>query len=903
MQRLCILLSLASLCLCQNLAEYIAGIKKSKVFLRHNDLYLPLNPVLLGKLIGNQRMLLVFQHTGDALSIDSTLEHLESSNFYLVDRRGLLKYDPELVREIEEEELKTGKEKALEAQLHRLAKLMGSVDGINNPQSQLILMPGFTAATTNCIPSIFWKSLTRDQFAELALKGGLTGILNRLHNLGLDDLAEGILWRRASPKSLLLATTDTGDAEQTSILQMPGTINLGELEAGIVERFGTRLVESMDIVTLVGSLDSKSLKVLVSLYAGFEKDESINDDSLVRAWERIFKNCPIFKLLPSNLLALRPNTFKALSKAEMTGPDRLSKLMAEVCALTFKDLPNGGTAHEIAQRYVKQLMQLEGDLSTLKFLATVKGQAVNIPSTFWDMGSFTDEHWKVVKELPNEIPYFALRFTGFLLGKIPVTQLPTNAPGLKKQTDWKSLIKTHKFSAILERKFLKENADYVGAPLLWFVNSDPATVKLPDELLMAINAHSGVESSIKTALMAHAYRQDGRRPWLAQEKSDNKQCPLEPIKKSSVYDKLSLRNLKIFLSAGKPDSVTYLLPDRNRLLNKSSSDELSLQQDILLEIIDHVLSDRYDPDDLEVLVGLVESNWLKLEADLLRKVMRKLVLIDATSVGRPSSGEFLHRIAMVIESKGEILLKEYELTLEEIHTKIPEIYSSALFPIKNEAGEILKLNVTETVEALIWNTPDTQAACASLIQIMSWEFPSQSWSEELLQAVRWAVMSSEKPALMAVNLMDRISPHQVGLIVTLAAILEELGIEAGEIQMPALGYASPLRIMLENEDNQAGIQSLVVQWDRLHDKSLFPLNPTSLLDRYFQLSNASDIRSLRSKFNMARMICNSYEIAFQLLNLSLQFGNISLTLIRQILLEEGSINAAAKKIKETIIDP
>lgn len=869
------------------------------MFVRHNDLYVPIVPVLWGQLMGQQKMIIAILHRDtDPIGFHAALSRLTPDHFVLVDRRGLLRYDDELVTEIIPEALPTGADRDLGATYERISRVLGSVEGFaKSPFGQLVLLDGVLSKDVKLIPSVYWKRLSREQFGEVALKGSLAMMLDRLHELKLDGLAKDLLFRHGRIMEGSLVALKSASGVETPLFQTPGAIKLSELTPELIQVYGKELIDSFGFIELFAELDPKGMRVLAEVYGDFKPEDKLDRQALQNAWKGILRNAPLFAQNLPALLRIRSSLIPAISDPEASGKERLEQFMLEACEIPFDDERVGEKLGNLAKRYVNRLRDLEGDLAALTFMGKVRSQGIDSKDVAWKIESWKPKHWKIVYRLPEKPEYLELLVVGFLLGELK--QMPSLAPGVPHTHDWRQLTSKRTLTEKLERKFLREHIDKLARGLLWVVDSDPVNVKLPDSLLQAVQESVGVEASIKTALWVHAYRQDGR-------KLKSTGGPLKTIQPASVYSKLDLSKLKLFMAAGHPDAMNVLLPNSERLLTFAKSNQGELPSKVLLEIVDLVLSDMFDPDDTQLLVTLLEINWQRVDVDVLKRVQRKILQIDATSVDRTPDSDSMHRMALIVRNKEPAVLSEKELALEELVENFPHQFPGAKFPIPSvlspsqTSPDIKWISAQEVIDSLVWQTPGHAIPCAAAIQMISYIYAERVWSDELMKSAVWVIEQLDDAQLL--NLLGRVQQDQVQLLNELVLQASKLGFTVD--RSTEFGLA-PLRILLDSQENQAGLQQLLIEYERtIYSKAAcFKLDPLPILERFFQLGSV-ELGSLRQKWAQAYGLAGTFEYAFKLLKLAESFENLPMIILWEILQDhKGSIAATATAIKESINDP
>lgn len=878
-----IIWTLLGACLCNSIADQIQKIKDNRVFLKHNDLYVPLKPVLWGKLMGEQKMLLAFQHKGDAGSLPSTLGKMdEAYPFFLVDRRGLLRYDPELVTSIDQEDLPVKDDVALIGQFQKLAVVLGMPNGLDQPWEQLVLLPALRASDVEVLPVRFWKTLTRAQFAEVSKKASLAATLNRLQALGLERLAEGYTWRRREGKgkgmeSLLLV-------DGAPLARDQEAVQWTALSGETLRAFGKSLVSSLDVYGILRELDFDGMLKLGRMYGGMPDEDELTVKRLSVAWPVIFKFCPVFADVPVSLLVL-PKLVPALSIPEMSGQERLETFLLVASAIAFKDPEDGTFVHGIVKRYAAELAAKD-EIKMLQFLGKIRNQGVDISRLPLDASNWTAGHWTEAAKLPSFPEYLPLLVLGFLKGEIPESSLPKVAPGIHTTLEWRAF-KTAKTKR-LEKKFLQSHVELFGRALLYLVNSDPVKTELPSALLKAIGESRELEESIRTALLVHAHRQGTTLP------ADFPR-PLKTIRQDSAFSTLPLDKLKLYLAAGPVDAYTVLLPDRDRLLVTSKTDrhKFDIKLPVLKEICQLVLSDKYDPEDLELLVTLLEANWQHVDLDILQRIHKKLVLLDATGINRAPNPAALNRLALVMLSREPLKDPNSPVSLDEVTRDIPHHFPSAKF-----TSAASTLNVNEAVDAFVWQTEGSAVTCASLVQMMSYLYGERPLSDEVMASVQWALNALDDVNL--INLLGRIYKSQAQLTQAILKRLADLGFPSDQFVHP-----DPMEAFLDAQQDQAALQQVLLEWEASEQAKTgtFPIDPFPLLERFFQLGNV-ELRAMRANWSKAYDLAGTYRLAFKLLTLIQTFRNTPLQVLLEILAEaEGNISKAAKSIKETIVDP
>lgn len=876
-----IIWGLLRVCLCSSIGDQVQRIKDNRVFLKHNDLYVPLKPVLWGKLMGEQKMLLAFQHKGDQASLMSTLGKMdEAYPFYLVDRRGLLRYDPELVTSIDQEDLQFKDDAALIGQYQKLAVVLGMPNGLDQPYEQLVLLDALRASDVELLPVRFWKTLTRAQFAEVSKKASLAATLNRLQALGLEKLAEGYTWRRREGKKKMESLLLVDGAPLTRDLE---AVHWTALSGETLRAFGKSLVSSLDVYGILRELDFDGMLKLGRMYGGMPDEDEMTVKRLSVAWPVIFKFCPVFADVPLRILGL-PKLVPALSIPGLSGQERLETFLFVTSEIAFKDPGDGTFVHDNVKRYAAELASKD-ELKMLQFLGKIRNQGVNISGLPLDASNWTAEHWTEVAKLPSVPEYFDLLILGFLKGEIPESKLPKVAPGINTTLEWRTFkaAKTKK----LEKKFLQSHVVMLGKALLYLVNADPVKTGLPSALLKVIGESSGLEESIRTALLVHAHRQGTTLSEFSR--------PLKTIRPDSIFFKLPLDKLKLYLAAGPVDAYTVLLPDRDRLLVTSKTDrcKFDVKLPVLKEICQLVLSDKYDPEDLELLVTLLEANWQHIDLDILQKIHKKLILLDATEVNRNPSPVALNRLALVMLSREPLKDPNSPVSLDEVTRDIPHHFPSARF-----ISGASTLNVNEAVEAFVWQTEGSAVTCAALVQMMSYLYGERPLSDEVMSSVQWTLDGLGDVNL--INLLGRIYKSQAQLT---HAILKRLG----DLGFPSEGFVhpDPMEGFLDAQQDQAALQQVLLEWEDSEQAKAgtFPLDPFPLLERFFQLGNV-ELRTMRANWSKAYDLAGTYRLAFKLLTLIQTFKNTPLQVLLEILAEaEGNISKTAKTIKETIVDP
>lgn len=887
-------LLLSAVALGSKLDVYFDQFKSCKMFLKHNDLYVPLAPVLWGQLMGQQKMIIAMIHRdSDPVDLQTSLSKLSVDKFVMVDRRGLLRYDDELVTEISQEPLPEA-DRDLGAAYERISRVLGSVDGFAKaPFGQLVLLNGVLSKDVKLIPSVYWKKLSREQFGEVALKGSLAMMLDRLHELKLDVLAKDLLFRHGRIMEGSLVALKTAAGVETPLFQIPGAIKLSELTPELMKVYGEDVINGLGFIELFAELDPKGTRVLAEVYGGILPEEKLDRKTLETAWKRIFKSVPLFKQSLPTSLRMRSSLIPAISNPESTGKERLEKFMLEACEIPFDNVSAGDTLGNLAKKYLNRLREIDGDLAALEFMAKVQSQGIDSKDVAWKIDSWKSKHWNAVSRLPPKTEYLELIVVGFLLGE--VEEVPSIAPGIPRTHEWRQFTSKRTLAEKLERKFLRENIEKLARGLLWVVNSDPLNVKLPDSLLQAVQESSGVEASIKTALWVHAYRQDGRKLKCAAG-------PLKSIHHASIYNTLDLSKLKLFLSAGHPDAMNVLLPNSERLLTFAKSDQGELPSKVLLEICDLVLSDMFDPDDMQLLVTLLEINWKRVDVEVLKRVQRKLLQIDATSVNRTPDSDSMHRMALIVRNKEPANLSEKELTLEELLESFPHQFPGAKFAVPSvlPSTDIKWISAHEVIDSLVWQTAGHAIPCAAAIQMISYVYAERNWSDELMKSVGWVLGQLDDAQLL--NLLGRVQQEQVQLVNEIVTQATKLGFT---VDRSAEFGLAPLRALLDSQENQAGLQQLLIEYERtIYAKSAcFILDPQPILERFFQLGSV-ELGALRQKWTQAYGLAGTFEYAFKLLKLAESFENLPMIILWEILQDhKGSIAAAATAIKDTITDP
>lgn len=888
---------------------HLAAIKDARLFLRHNDLFVPLTPVLWGQMAGKQRMLIALQHRGDPSGLVDALGRLgHAHSLYAVDRRGLLPFDAELFSGFEEEVLKASEDSALVEQYDRISRAMGATEGFSNPFDQIVLVPNVKDSDVARLPLKYWKSLSREQFGEVASSMGLAMALNQMHAAGLSQLAESILFRKSDDQLECLVATKSRQhynatpGQVIRLLDAPGVLQLGDLTEGARDRFAQRLIASMDVLELLLQLDPPVMEILGKLYGRLGAKEATFDKGWLEAsWGRIFKFCPPFSKIFTKQMQNRKDAIcERLADPKMTGAERAEAFMLEACEVAFTAGADAAALHELAKRYVERLQSgAGGEAAALSFLGKVKKQAVDVRFISWNVSAWGRAQINELRKLPSRFPeYTELFVAAFLLGSL--NELPKSSPQGSNSNDWRSFGSAKTLEERLAKRWLREHASEMGRALLWLIEKDPVSVRLPDDLLKAIIETSKMDSSIRTAILAHAARQDGRHGLLLQA---NSLVPIPTAPETSVFGRLSLPRLNLFLAAAPTDAITLLLPARAQRLVLAKN---SLPPMVIQEICEHVLTARYDPDDLQLLVALLEEHLDVIDGETLRKVQLRLLQIEATEIGRVPDPEAMNRLAMLLNMKNYGTGELAELTLEEAGKLLTSLFPTARVPILGESGKLELLSIDAAVDSLLWKTPGHEISSAALLQLLSWAAPDRTWADDLMDIAGQIVDALDTSN--ALSLLQRIYSGSQQLVESLYRRLAELGMDP--VSATANNLLAPAVAFLARQEDQAGLESLLVASERsslsksklVDGLQIFMLNTAPILDRYFQLGS-TEIRAAKAQYDAAHDLTGDIEAAFRLISLAKNFHNLPMVVLWELLkANNGSIARAAAAIKSSIVN-
>ncbi len=862
--------------------EVLNKIRASKIFLKHHDVLVPLTPLHWGNLLGTQKMLVGVQFKGELDPVE--LGKVGKESVYLMDKRGLMQYHRELVQSFEQEALNTTSQKALLEHQLRISRFIG-VQELGSLYDRIVVAKGARQSDLDLLPHKYWTSLTRAQLGDIIRKASLGPVLNKLYALGLREYAQAMVFKRNGPATSLVTVKSSDQVEQ-SVFTIPGVLNIATWDEKVFKVAADKIFLNTPPLNLLLELESEIVQEKILHY--YEPEANLNDkkDRLM-AWRAVIQRCPSFDVLPTKVRGK-----KSLANAFMTGKNITESFMSALVGL------NKG--QELVTQFLKHLQANKGDLVVLNFVAHVGKE---IPILDLDISKFNHEHWTLVAKLVQGDSLADLIVTGFLLGHIGLGNKP---PFRISNSDWRQFKAAKTLEKKLQSSVIRDHVHLLANSLLWVINSNPVGVKLPDSLLSAIYQSEKLDGSYKTALLTHAYRQDGRRPWL-DEKTATK--TLVSIKNDSQFSRLLVEKLKLFLSAGQPDVMTFLLQDKERLLVQAKSqrgqEHLQTSEVILMEIIELVLGDKYDPDDLGLLVALLEVNLPSIDVKKLKAMQRKLLVIDATETNRLPDPSAMHLLVQLIQCKDAD--DTTTLTLEELSRDFLASFGGAKF-IQPKENSVLELSAAEALESFIWQTAGNEDACAAIVHIISYYYAAREWSEEVLSSVNWVI--KHVPLGYLFNLLGRVY-HRTDLIESILGQLQEMGFE---VAIEAAKSLNPLEATLETiehrdaRNSHEGFKRLLVSYQEsyLYKSNWFILDAAPFIDRILKLDRTDyDFTSLHTIWTKAFDMTGSYDLSFKLLPLVEIFNNTPMTVLLEILSgpADKSFLKAFEIVKNSILDP
>lgn len=866
-------------------------IGSNTIFFRHNDLLVPLNPILWAtKSRNNNEGKMVI-----AIKLDSADNvKVNQAYLFLAGKQGILPYNEESIANIQPE---TVRHETAQDQLDKLAKSMGALQGYSEPFKQTYFHGNsIRQADLEALPESFWRSLDHKQLAQVLKQIGIVPVLNHLNTRDMGSWISVNIW---GPSSVVLPIDESSGKP---ITELPGVLSLKEASDTTILVNGLDLINSFghDIISFTRQLDP-AVMLWVARLTENSPDLKADAKSFEQVWLKMIKSMRLFEKIP--LISRGWNTLpKKLFDPSSSGKERTEALLLYFSKpIRYNDTKHDGqVVLELVQAYLNDIQRTSGDLGVLRFLQR-SSQVVPVQGLLdWNFGGFNKEHWQLVSKLPIDDAYLDLFLMGFLMGR---HQLSWEKVGTNRTAAYRAFREVKTLDEKLKHDYILENLPACIRTLAFLVDLDPKTMKLPSSLLLAIANSKDVDPSLKTALIVHAYRQDGRKPW-----ESRKGAHLRPISdgQDCIYNRMKLYNLKAFIAAPKIDSMTYLLPNRDLMQVWAKSQTQGKQ--ILADIVSLVLSDNFDPDDIPLLVSLLEANWQVIRLEDLLAVQRRLLIIDACQLGRIPDEQSMHRMAQIIAAatdSGETAA--VEVTLEEVTETIPGLFGVAQFwqvpqapydPVKKEEEEVKLVEIGKVVEAFVWSTPSVglELACVQLLHILSYTFAFRPWSQEMMVSAEAVINGLDADATL--NLLNRIY-RRADLVALLLTRLKAIGwMVPSTDDSPAVALA-PLPILLEMQDDEAGLQELLVGWQKswAGHQGILPMDWQPVLRRIVALGR-SDGRSLEAALKLTE---GDLGDAFRLVRLADLFKDLALSILWRVLLAHGkSIGKAAAALRTTV---